>query len=121
MEMHSPQSLYAVQGISTRRRTRSQSRWIRPLFAMLSRLTSAFKAELRARRAAAELAAKDDRMLHDIGIGRSEIEGAVRRATTPSRHPKNARIVGAKPAAGSKGASDHRSISSNRSKLEVSR
>ena len=95
MEMHSPQSLYAVHGISTRRRTRSRSRWIRSLFAMLSRLTTSFKAELRARRAAAELAEQDDRMLRDMGIDRSEIESAVRRSTTASRRPKNSSIVGA--------------------------
>src|SRR5262245_23140040 len=83
MEMHSPQSLYAVHGISTRRSTRSRSRRTRALFAILSRLTTALKAELVARRVAAELAEKDDRMLHDIGIGRSEIESAVRRTPPP--------------------------------------
>jgi len=36
------------------------------------------KEELRKRRAIAELAGMDDRTLRDIGIGRSEIESAVR-------------------------------------------
>jgi uncharacterized protein YjiS (DUF1127 family) len=95
MEMHSPQSLYAVHGISIRTRTRSRSHWMRHLFALLLRLTTSFKAELRARRAAVELAGKDDRMLRDIGIERSEIESAVRRSTTASRRSKNSSIVGA--------------------------
>jgi len=100
MEMHSPQSLYAVHGISTRRRTRSQSRGIRALLEALSRLATAFKAELRARRAVAELAEQDDRMLRDIGIGRSEIESAVRRSTTPSRRQKNSCTAGADAGSG---------------------
>jgi len=59
------------------------------LFATLSRLATSLKAELVARRAAAELTEQDDRMLSDIGIGRSEIESAVRRAPrsdTPALH-----------------------------------
>ena len=95
MEMHSRQSLYAVHGISVGTRTRSRSHGIRRLFAMLSRLTASFKAELRARRAAAELAGKDDRMLRDMGIDRGEIESAVRRSATASRCPKNSCTTGA--------------------------
>jgi|SRR5215475_922507 len=95
MEMHSPQSLYAVHGISIRKRSRSRSRWMRSLFSILLRLTTSFKGELRARRAAAELAEQDDRMLRDMGIGRSEIESAVRRSTTASRRRKNSGIVDA--------------------------
>src|SRR5262245_31663382 len=95
MEMHSPQSLYAVHGISIRTRTRSRSHGIRRLFATLSRLMTLVKAELRARRAAAELAGKDDRMLRDVGIDRSEIASAVRRSATASRRPKDSCTTGA--------------------------
>jgi uncharacterized protein YjiS (DUF1127 family) len=78
MEMHSRQSLYAVHGISVRTRTQSHWRWMMSLFATLPRLTSSVKAELRARRAAAELAEMDDRMLRDMGVSRYEIASAVR-------------------------------------------
>ena len=87
MEMHSPQSLYAVHGISIRARTRSRSRWTSLLFAILSQLAASLTAELRARRAAAELAAMDDRMLRDIGVSRSEIERVVRCAPRPDSSP----------------------------------
>ena len=95
MEMHTPQSLYDTHGIDVRSRPRSRSRWVRSLSAILSRLTTSFKAALRARRATAELAEMDDRMLRDMGISRSEIETAVRRSTTTSRRRKNSSIVGA--------------------------
>src|SRR5262249_5120462 len=83
MEMHSPQSLYAVHGISIGKRPRSRSRWTSFLPAILSKLTASLKAELRARRAIAELAGMDDRMLRDMGISRSEINAAVRRVPQP--------------------------------------
>jgi len=83
MEMHSPQSLYAVHGISIGRRPRSRPHWTTFLAAILSKLTASLKAELRVRRAIAELAGMDDRMLRDIGISRSEIDSAVRRPPQP--------------------------------------
>jgi len=79
MEMHTQQSLYEVHGISAPPRNRSSSRWKVWGFAILSELKLALKAELQARRAAAELTQMDDRMLRDMGISRSEIESAVRR------------------------------------------
>ena len=54
--------------------------------AALSRAISAAQAELRAHRAAAELANLDDRMLRDIGISRSEIpSGRQGRSAAPTR------------------------------------
>jgi uncharacterized protein YjiS (DUF1127 family) len=82
MEMQSQRSLYEVHGISTRARPRSRSRWADHVIAIGLKLTSALKAEWQARRAAAELATMDDRMLRDIGIGRTDIEIVVRRSTT---------------------------------------
>jgi Domain of unknown function (DUF1127) len=67
MEMHSSQSLYAVHGLSIRATTRSRLRRVWHLVAVLRSLTLALKAELRARRAAAELAGLDDRLLRDMG------------------------------------------------------
>jgi uncharacterized protein YjiS (DUF1127 family) len=79
MEMHSRQSLYDVHGISARDKARLQLLWTTGIFALLTRVKSALRAEIQARRAASELAALDDRMLRDIGISRSDIEQAVRR------------------------------------------
>jgi uncharacterized protein YjiS (DUF1127 family) len=60
-------------------RARPQSAWPLRLFAALARASSGVRAELRARRAAAELASLDDRMLRDIGVSRCEIQSLVRR------------------------------------------
>jgi uncharacterized protein YjiS (DUF1127 family) len=72
-----------LTGMTSGRR-RPRSRWTSVLFAILSQLTATLTAELRARRAAAELAAMDDRMLCDIGVSRSEIERVVRCAPRPN-------------------------------------
>jgi len=56
-----------------------------PLLALLSRAVFAIQTELRARRACAELASLDDRMLRDIGVSRTEIRGLVRRPAAGSR------------------------------------
>ena len=85
MEMHSQRSLYEVHGISIRTRTRSFSRWMAGAFAVVLKLKSALEAELRARRAATELASMDDHMLRDIGISRGEIEFMVRRSRPPAQ------------------------------------
>ena len=69
---------------TTSDRTRLRSRWTGLLFAILSQVAAALTAELRARRAAAELAAMDDRMLRDIGVSRSEIERVVRCTPRPN-------------------------------------
>ena len=79
MEMHSRKSLYEVHGISTRHEARLRLLWTTGVFALLTRVQSALRAEMRARRADSELACLDDRMLRDIGINRSDIEQAVRR------------------------------------------
>jgi uncharacterized protein YjiS (DUF1127 family) len=78
MDRYSRSSLKKFRHIGRR-----PPRWSRPalfgwLFASLFRLSLTLRAELKARRAIAELAVMDDRMLRDIGIGRSEIERAVR-------------------------------------------
>ena len=83
MEMHSPQSIYEIHGITIQRRRR-RSRLIARLaftriLAFLKRIKIAIEAELAARHAIAELASMNDRMLRDLGITRSEIENVVRR------------------------------------------
>jgi uncharacterized protein YjiS (DUF1127 family) len=75
MELDSRQSLY----ISARDKARLQLLGTTGIFALLTRVKSALRAEMQARRAASELAVLDDRMLRDIGISRSDIERAVRR------------------------------------------
>jgi uncharacterized protein YjiS (DUF1127 family) len=79
--MHSPRSFHELHGIGVRTRTWSRLQWIWRVFAALSGLRLVLQAELRARRAAAELARMDDQMLRDIGISRSQIESVLRRPT----------------------------------------
>jgi uncharacterized protein YjiS (DUF1127 family) len=86
-EMQSRRSLYAFYGISVPARLRPGPGWTERFSETLSRLASALKTELRARRAAAELAAMDDHMLRDIGISRSEIEHMVRQSPAAGRAP----------------------------------
>lgn len=89
MEMHTRQSLYEVHGIRAPAQDRISSRWKGWGFAIFSKLKLALKAELQARRAAAELAQMDDRMLRDMGISRSEIECVVHRSEQQD-HPQRA-------------------------------
>jgi uncharacterized protein YjiS (DUF1127 family) len=82
MEMHSKASLYEIHGIVVRRRGRSRPivrRLVARILAFVAILKRAIEAELAARRATAELAELDDRMLRDLGVSRSEIENKVRR------------------------------------------
>jgi uncharacterized protein YjiS (DUF1127 family) len=76
MELHSIQHFDGTPASKVQRSP--QSRWLMRFLAALSRAISAVQAELRAHRAAAELANLDDRMLRDIGISRSEIPSLVR-------------------------------------------
>jgi len=82
MEMHSKVSLYEIHGIVVRRRGRSRPivrRLVARILAFVTIVKRAIEAELAARRAAAELAELDDRMLRDLRLSRSEIENKVRR------------------------------------------
>ena len=82
MEMHSKVSLYEIHGIVVRRRAWSLPmvrRLVAGILAFVTIVKRAIEAELAARQAMAELAELDDRMLRDIGLLRSEIEGRLRR------------------------------------------
>ena len=82
MEMHSRQSLYEIHGMSIERR-RPRSRLVAQLIArivafMTKEVKRTIEAELKIRRAMAELAKMDDHMLRDLGIHRGEIEDRLR-------------------------------------------
>ena len=72
---HHVEYLYALHGITARARASSRRRWIGRAFAGVAR---SLRGRLQMRRALAELASHDDRMLRDIGINRSEIPYVVR-------------------------------------------
>ena len=81
MEMHSRQSLYEIHGMSIeRRRPRSRllGRLIARIVAFMTKVKRTIEAELKIRRAMAELAKMDDHMLRDLGIHRGEIEDRLR-------------------------------------------
>ena len=77
MLMRSPDLFLKTHDIDAR--LRPSPRWPVRLLAALARARSTVLAELRARRAAAELASMDDHMLRDMGVSRSEIDRIVRR------------------------------------------
>jgi uncharacterized protein YjiS (DUF1127 family) len=87
MEMHSRESLYEIHGLSPerrRRRSRLTARVVarslaRRIAAFLTKVMRAIESELAIRRAMTELAEMDNRMLRDLGISRSEIQGLLRR------------------------------------------
>ncbi len=78
MDMHPRSSFYETRGISAREDGRFRFLWAGGRFALVTRVISALSSELEARRAAREVSELDDRMLRDIGISRSDIEGLVR-------------------------------------------
>ena len=89
MEMHTPQSLYRIHGISLPHGPRPRQGLIGRLFSRLAALRSTIEAEVRARRAATELAGLDDNMLRDIGVARGDIERIVRGGREISADPEN--------------------------------
>ena len=83
MERHSQASPNAIHGIAVRRRDRSRPivrRLVAGMLAFVAIVKRAIEAELAARRAMAELAELDARMLRDLGLLRSEIASRVRRS-----------------------------------------
>lgn len=85
MELHSPQSLYRVHGLSIEP-TRPGAISIGSLLARLGDLARAISHEVRCKRAVAELAAMDNHLLRDIGVHRSEIRHFVRHGRPEPRH-----------------------------------
>jgi uncharacterized protein YjiS (DUF1127 family) len=78
MEMHSAKSLYAVHGLSAGATRPSRKGWLVRSLARAVRAIAAMRREMAYRRAIAELARLDPRLLADIGLGDSEIYSAVR-------------------------------------------
>ena len=78
MEMHTASSLWATHGLVVQPTPRRWLPWIRSLAAVWSSLHLAVVRELEIRRAIETLESMDDHMLTDIGIDRSQIQGAVR-------------------------------------------
>jgi uncharacterized protein YjiS (DUF1127 family) len=78
MDMHSAKSLQAVHGLSTDAGRPSRKSWLVPGLARVMRAIGAMRREIAYRRAIAELARLDPRLLADIGVGEAEIYGAVR-------------------------------------------
>lgn len=107
MEMHSAESLNAVHGISGGDVRPYTKGIFARTFGRLSRAIGTMRRELAYRRAIAELARMDSRLLSDIGVGRGEIYAAVRSgrqreeavtrlALTPTRGPVERRHIAAK-------------------------
>jgi len=85
MEIHTPSSLLATHTIGAPPGRPALLRWIKRVPTVLSRLWLAIRRERKLGRAIAELESFDDRLLADIGIGRGDIEHAVRGERPPSR------------------------------------
>jgi uncharacterized protein YjiS (DUF1127 family) len=64
--------------LQARAASRDGAVFLEELSAMLARILSGLVREWRIRRDLARLVEFDDRMLHDIGLGRSEVEPALR-------------------------------------------
>jgi uncharacterized protein YjiS (DUF1127 family) len=77
MQIHTHRSPYDVRGLTTWEKRLLRLVWIKSALAILADLKLTVQAAQSRRRAAAQLASVDDRMLQDIGISRSEIESAV--------------------------------------------
>jgi uncharacterized protein YjiS (DUF1127 family) len=78
MKMHPAKSSYAVHGLSADAGRSHLTGWVGRNLTRLVRAIGTMRRELAYRRAMAELARLDRRLLADIGIGEAEIYSAVR-------------------------------------------
>jgi uncharacterized protein YjiS (DUF1127 family) len=73
MQIHTHRSPYDVRGLTTWEKRLLRLVWIKSAFAVLASLKLAVQAAQNRRRAVAQLASMDDRMLQDMGLAQSRL------------------------------------------------